>query len=77
MGLKIELDGNTMLIRNEKTLTGKEVSSHNDHRIAMAAAVAALAAKGQTTITHAEAVNKSYPGFYEDLKKLNASVQTR
>ena len=41
----------------------------------MACAVAALKAKGQTTIHSAEAINKSYPDFYDHLKRLNASLQ--
>lgn len=40
----------------------------------MACAVAALQADGETVIENAEAVNKSYPGFYQDLKMLNAAV---
>ncbi len=40
----------------------------------MACAVAALQADGETVIEDAEAVNKSYPQFYEDLKLLNAAV---
>ncbi|MCY7293514.1 MAG: 3-phosphoshikimate 1-carboxyvinyltransferase, partial [Ferruginibacter sp.] len=51
-----------------------EVSSHHDHRIAMAAAIAALAAEGTIEISNADAINKSYPQFYEDLKKLGATV---
>jgi len=50
------------------------VSSHHDHRIAMACAVAALKAKGEVVINDAEAVNKSYPQFWEHLQKLNAAV---
>jgi 3-phosphoshikimate 1-carboxyvinyltransferase len=40
----------------------------------MACAVAALRATGETIIEDAEAVNKSYPGFFDDLKLLNAAV---
>jgi 3-phosphoshikimate 1-carboxyvinyltransferase len=50
------------------------VHSHHDHRIAMACAVAALNADGQTWIEEADAVNKSYPDFYEHLHMLGASV---
>jgi len=50
---------------------GATVSSHNDHRIAMATAVAGLSAKGITNISGAEAVKKSYPDFYRDI----ASIQ--
>jgi 3-phosphoshikimate 1-carboxyvinyltransferase len=40
----------------------------------MACAVAALRADGETRIEEAEAINKSYPTFYDDLKKLGALV---
>ena len=40
----------------------------------MACAVAALKANSETIIEEAEAVNKSYPDFYEDLKSLGANV---
>jgi len=46
------------------------VSSHNDHRIAMAAATVALGMGGEVEITQAEAVDKSYPAFWEDLSKV-------
>ena len=51
-------------------LRGGTVSSSGDHRIAMAAAVAAAYASGETVICGAEAVNKSYPGFWDDFRKL-------
>ncbi len=70
MNVIIELKGDLMAIHGGKEVKGAKVSSHNDHRIAMAAAVAGLRAKGNTIIQDAEAVNKSYPGFYKDLKSL-------
>jgi len=42
----------------------------------MATAVAALGAKGNTTIQSAEAVKKSYPDFYNDLKKIKTNSST-
>ena len=74
MGVKIELKDDVMAIRGTSKVKGANVHSHHDHRIAMACAVAALKAKGETMIEEAEAVNKSYPDFYDDLKKLGASV---
>jgi len=70
MNVDVELNGDLMTINGGKEVKGAKVSSHNDHRIAMATAVAGLAAKGQTTIHDAEAVNKSYPDFYKDLKSI-------
>ena len=74
MGVEIKLQDNLMMIEGGKGLHGATVHSHHDHRIAMACTVAALKANGKTIIAEAEAVNKSYPGFYEDLKLLNAAV---
>ena len=70
MNVEIELNGDLMNIHGGKGVKGAEVSSHNDHRIAMTTAVAGLAAMGNTIINGAEAINKSYPGFYQDLKSL-------
>lgn len=74
MGITIHLDGDIMRIEGGKGLKGAAVSSRHDHRIAMACAVAALKATGETSIEHAEAVNKSYPDFYNDLRALGAVV---
>jgi 3-phosphoshikimate 1-carboxyvinyltransferase len=74
MGVEVRLQDDLMMIAGTGSLKGATVHSHHDHRIAMACAVAALKANGETVIDHAEAVNKSYPGFYEDLKMLKAAV---
>ncbi|HEX2846526.1 MAG TPA: 3-phosphoshikimate 1-carboxyvinyltransferase [Chitinophagaceae bacterium] len=74
MGVIIHLDGDIMRIEGGNGLKGAAVSSRHDHRIAMACAVAALKATGETSIEHAEAVNKSYPDFYNDLRALGAVV---
>jgi 3-phosphoshikimate 1-carboxyvinyltransferase len=69
MGINILLENDEMIIEGGK-IKSAEVSSHHDHRIAMAAAVAALGAEGDITITEADAINKSYPQFFEDLGQL-------
>jgi 3-phosphoshikimate 1-carboxyvinyltransferase len=74
MGVVIELDGDLMIITGTQTLQGAQVSSHHDHRIAMACAVAGLRCNGEMEISHAEAINKSYPDFFEDLISVGASV---
>ena len=56
-------------------LSGGTVSSHNDHRIAMAAAVASCRADGPIVITGAEAVKKSYPDFFTDFTKLGGKIE--
>lgn len=50
-------------------------SSHRDHRVAMAAAALALAASGPSTIYGADAVAKSYPGWWETLRSLGARLE--
>jgi 3-phosphoshikimate 1-carboxyvinyltransferase len=76
MGVQIKLQDDLMLIEGNSRLRGGEVSSHNDHRIAMAIAIAALKADKEMIVTGAEAVNKSYPQFWEHIKTLGAKVQT-
>ena len=73
MGIDIQLEGDEMRITGGR-VKGSLVHSHHDHRIAMACAVAALNADGETRIEAAEAINKSYPDFFEDLEKLGANV---
>ncbi len=73
--LGIEVDTGTedvMTIRGG-TIRGGKVSSHNDHRMAMSLAVAALRSEGEVVIEGAECVAKSYPGFFEDLEKIRTS----
>ena len=74
MGLKIELNDDVMIIHGGNGVKGAKVHSRHDHRIAMACAVAALKADGETVIEEAGAVKKSYPDFYNDLEKLGAGV---
>lgn len=51
-------------------LRGGEVEGFNDHRIVMAAAIAGSLSENEVIIKGAEAVNKSYPSFFEDFEKL-------
>lgn len=74
MGIFIELDDDIMIVHGTGKVKGADVHSNHDHRIAMACAVAALKAEGETVIEEAQAVRKSYPDFYEDLKLLGADV---
>lgn len=74
MGIQIELDNDLMRVYGGGAVKGAKVHSRHDHRIAMACAVAALKAEGEVTIEQANAVKKSYPDFFRDLKKLGADV---
>lgn len=73
LGGDIRCSGNSLFIKKSKLHSGK-VDSYNDHRIAMAAAVASVAADGAVTINGAEAVNKSYPDFFEKFHSLEVRV---
>ena len=73
LGAEILAQDDLMIIKGT-TLMGANVHSHNDHRVAMACAIASLTAKGETMIEEAEAVNKSYPDFYRHLKMIGANV---
>ncbi len=74
MGIIIELIDDEMIIHGVDYATGNTVDSHNDHRIAMACAVAALRCKSVVEISNAEAIHKSYPHFYQDLKHIGANI---
>ena len=56
-------------------LTGGIVDSFHDHRIAMSAAIAATVCKEDITILGAECVNKSYPKFFEDYRRLGGNYE--
>jgi 3-phosphoshikimate 1-carboxyvinyltransferase len=78
MGVDIQLQGDRMLVKGRagsSSVKGALVHSRHDHRIAMACAVAGLRAEGETTIEEAQAINKSYPDFYEHLRRLGAGVK--
>jgi 3-phosphoshikimate 1-carboxyvinyltransferase len=64
-----------LIIHGGADLKGGQVSSCGDHRIAMAAAIAATICAGPVVIQGAQAVNKSYPGFFDDLRSLGGSVE--
>ena len=53
-----------------RRLTGGVADAAGDHRLAMAFAVAALGAEGESIIRGAESVSVSYPGFFDTLERL-------
>ena len=75
LGIRITLSADDMIIEGGTTLHGAITHSHHDHRIAMAMAVAALGANGPVIIEDAEAINKSYPDFYQHIISLGAEVK--
>ena len=69
MGAHVEERPDGFTIQGGRPLRGAAVRSHGDHRIAMALAVAALAAEGDTEIQGAECAAVSFPGFYAALER--------
>jgi 3-phosphoshikimate 1-carboxyvinyltransferase len=76
MGAKITITEDGLTIKGAP-LHGATIDPHNDHRIAMAATVAALGAQGETAVTDAECIRKSYPQFLTHLKQLGVEVVGR
>jgi 3-phosphoshikimate 1-carboxyvinyltransferase len=76
MGLRIELEEDVMNVYGGNGLKGSLVHSRHDHRIAMACAVAALGAEGETIIEEAEAINKSFPDFYDKINLISSQAFT-
>ena len=72
MGANIQPTVDGWVIHGPTPLKGCRVSSGGDHRVAMALAVAALIAKGTTTILDTENINTSFPGFEKLLQKVSA-----
>jgi len=70
LGAEVEELPDGMVIHGAKTLSGAEVDSHFDHRLAMSLAIAGLVAKGETTIKHAQVAQISYPAFWQDMMSL-------
>ena len=70
MGAEVEAFDDGLRIPGGQQLHGASLDSFGDHRIAMAFAVAALRAEGETEITGADAAVISYPGFFEILEGL-------
>ncbi len=70
LGASVEPTADGMGIVGGAGLRGAALHSHGDHRLAMAWAVASLVARGEVTIAGADAVDVSYPGFWETLTRL-------
>ena len=70
LGGSAEDGPDSLTVRGVPSFSGGTVDGANDHRIVMAAAIAATHSAAPVTILGAEAVNKSYPSFWEDYKRL-------
>lgn len=75
LGAKISETKDGMIIEGVKSFkSNMNLYSWNDHRIVMALAIAALKTDGPIRIIGAEAINKSYPTFFEDYVKLKGEI---
>jgi 3-phosphoshikimate 1-carboxyvinyltransferase len=73
LNIDIKINEDQMYITGGQP-SGGRVESHEDHRIAMALAVAALDATGNVYIRDSQCVAKSYPSFFDDMRHLGAIV---
>ena len=73
LGGKIETTQDSLTVFGCGSLKGGKISSQNDHRIVMAAAIASTISEEPVTIDGAEAVQKSYPTFFQDFNKLGGA----
>lgn len=76
LGGKAQETSDGLVIRGGK-LAGGVVDGQNDHRVVMSAAIAATVCAGPVTIRGAQAVEKSYPGFFQDFAQLGGRVYVR
>ncbi len=73
-GVKFSSTGDKITIRPPLQIESCEINTHNDHRIAMAAAIAITGTKAHVIINDAQCVNKSYTSFWEDIACLGAEI---
>lgn len=74
LGGDVEETEDGLIIRGKPALTGGTVDAQGDHRVVMLAAVAAVVCAGPVTVTGAQAIDKSYPTFWQDLAALGKAV---
>ncbi len=74
LGGKMRVDGDTIFVTGGSVSGAEDLASSNDHRIVMALAVASMASGQTISIQQAEAINKSYPNFFEHAADVGASV---
>lgn len=77
LGGKIVADDNEIIIYGKGYLCGGTVNSYNDHRIVMSAAIASRICKNTVVIRGCEAVNKSYPLFFEHFNSLGGKADVK
>lgn len=73
---KAIVENDEMVIEGDREIRGADVTSANDHRIAMMATIAGTFAQGITYVRDAEAVNKSWPGFFDAMRSIKAKISS-
>jgi 3-phosphoshikimate 1-carboxyvinyltransferase len=73
LGVVVQERDDGMRIEGKRRLEGARVSSHGDHRVAMALAVAGLCSKGGVEIDDSACADISFPGFFDLLEQISAS----
>ena len=74
LGVTVAETDDTLTVEGCSRFCGCEIDSYNDHRIAMSAAIAAIRAQGNVTISHPDCINKSFPDFYEKYNRLGGNA---
>lgn len=75
LGGTAHIEGDNLYINGTGRLTGGTVTSHNDHRLVMAASLMALFSDDPITITDSQAINKSYPLFFKHWNELGGHAE--
>jgi 3-phosphoshikimate 1-carboxyvinyltransferase len=75
MGANIEATDDGMIIHGPSKLTSAVLSSHGDHRLALAMSIAAMLAKNESKICFAQVVDDSFPSYVSTLNKLGANLR--
>lgn len=74
LGADITEADDGLIIQGKTSLKGGIVDSWNDHRIAMSLAVASLRCEGEVIITNSSAIDKSYPHFFQEFKRVGGII---
>jgi 3-phosphoshikimate 1-carboxyvinyltransferase len=74
MNANIEETANGLIIY-KSSLTGNNLNSYSDHRMALSLIIAALNANGESTIDNIDCIKKTYPTFLEDFLSINANIK--
>ena len=77
LGGRAQITRDGLLITGVKGLKGGTVNGCGDHRVVMAAAVAALRCENEVTVSDGESINKSFPDFFDEYVKLGGEIDVK